>query len=199
MRVSDINPSALTELASLGIHVTRDNAAVASQSQVLFLCTKPDAIVPALKEVAGQLQRNAIIISIAAGLQLAALESAAPSGTKCIRVMPNTPALVGYSASAYTLGSSCTEADGKIVHALLSSFGTCVRVAEKDLNGVTGLSGSGPAYVFLFIEALADGGVRSGLSRAVAQQLAIQTVLGSAKLMEVTGKHPGQLKDQVAR
>lgn len=187
----------LRELSALGMHVSTDNAEVAQACRILFLCTKPDIVVPAVRQLS--LQPGTLLISIAAGLSLAAIEAAAPPDTKAVRVMPNTPALVGQSASAFALGARCTEADGQLVHQLLSSFGLALRVAEKDLNGVTGLSGSGPAYVFLFIEALADGGVRAGLTRQVAMQLAIQTVRGSAQLVEETGKHPGQLKDQVAR
>jgi pyrroline-5-carboxylate reductase len=122
--VSDINPHALSELGSLGIHVTRDNGLVASKSQILFLCTKPDTIVPALREVSSHLRPNTLLISIAAGLPLGALEAAAPPGTRVIRVMPNTPALVGASASAYTLGSACTDEDAKVVQTLLESIGT---------------------------------------------------------------------------
>ena len=195
--VSDPNSNALAEIKSSGIAVTNDNARVAEQSNILFMCTKPDIILPALQAIASRLKPNVLIVSIAAGLTLESIESIVPNH-KVVRVMPNTPALVGASASAFTIGQQCNDEDGALVQRLLSSIGLAVRVNEKDLNGVTGLSGSGPAFVFMFIEALADGGVRSGLTRTVAMQLAIQTVLGSAKLMESTGKHPGQLKDQVA-
>lgn len=201
LHVSDPNASTLTELRTLGMHAHQDNTAVVQACRVIFLATKPDVVVPVLKQLSqsNHLHPSTLLISIAAGLPLSTMESALPAGAKLVRVMPNTPALVGMSASAYALGRACTEEDGQIIQKLLESFGIALRVAEKDLNGVTGLSGSGPAFVFLFIEALADGGVRAGLTRAVAMQLAVQTVIGSAKLVEQTGKHPGQLKDQVAR
>lgn len=116
---------------------------------------------------------------------------------KLIRVMPNTPCLVGEVASAMCLGGRATEEDSKIVKTLFSAVGFCAVVDEKLLSAVTGLSGSGPAYVFLMIEAMADGGVRAGLPRDISQQLAAQTVLGSAKMVLETGKHPGSLKDMV--
>ncbi len=111
--------------------------------------------------------------------------------------MPNTPCLVGETASAMCLGGKASEADGDVVRVLFNSVGTIFKVEEKLLSAVTGLSGSGPAYVFVMIEALADGGVRAGLPRDIAQQLAAQTVLGSAKMVLETGKHPGALKDMV--
>ena len=111
--------------------------------------------------------------------------------------MPNTPCLVGEVASAMCLGGRATEEDSKTVKTLFSAVGFCAVVDEKLLSAVTGLSGSGPAYIFLMIEAMADGGVRAGLPRDIAQQLAAQTVLGSAKMVLETGKHPGQLKDMV--
>ena len=114
-----------------------------------------------------------------------------------IRVMPNTPALVGASASAYSVGSSATCADAEVVQEFLGSVGLALEVKEKLLDAVTGVSGSGPAYAFLMIEALADGGVAAGLPRDIAQRLAAQTLLGAAKMVLETGQHPGALKDAV--
>jgi pyrroline-5-carboxylate reductase len=125
------------------------------------------------------------------------MEAAGPSGLRVIRVMPNTPALVGASASAYAVGSSATCADAEVVQKFLASVGLALEVKEKLLDAVTGVSGSGPAYAFLMIEALADGGVAAGLPRDIAQRLAAQTLLGAAKMVLETGQHPGALKDAV--
>ena len=136
-------------------------------------------------------------MSIAAGVSLAKLEAAAPAGTRFVRVMPNTPALVGASASAYAVGTHATRADATLVHRLLAAVGLALEVKEKLLDAVTGVSGSGPAYAFLMIEALADGGVAAGLPRDIAQKLAAQTLMGAAKMVLETGQHPGALKDAV--
>ena len=125
------------------------------------------------------------------------LQDVAGEDKRLIRVMPNTPCLVGEVASAMCLGGRATEEDSKVVKTLFSAVGFCAVVEEKLLSAVTGLSGSGPAYIFLMIEAMADGGVKAGLPRDISQQLAAQTVLGSAKMVLETGKHPGQLKDMV--
>src|SRR5207237_5338008 len=124
-------------------------------------------------------------------------EGTLPGGARVIRVMPNTPALVGAGASAYALGKNATPADGELAKKLLSAVGTAFQVKENLLDAVTGLSGSGPAYVYQFVEALSDGGVASGLPRDIATKLAAQTVLGAAKMVLETGQHPGALKDQV--
>jgi pyrroline-5-carboxylate reductase len=138
-----------------------------------------------------------LLISIAAGVPLVRLENALPSGARVIRVMPNTPALVGASASAFALGKGATPEDEQLALKLLSSVGLAFHVKESLLDAVTGLSGSGPAYAFMMIEALSDGGVAAGLPRDVATKLAAQTLLGSAKLLLETGQHPGALKDMV--
>jgi pyrroline-5-carboxylate reductase len=137
------------------------------------------------------------LISIAAGVPITRLESALGDGARVIRVMPNTPALVGASASAYALGKSARPEDGELAQRLLSSVGVAFAVKESLLDAVTGLSGSGPAYVFLMIEALSDGGVAAGLPREIATKLAAQTVMGSAKMLLETGLHSGALKDMV--
>jgi pyrroline-5-carboxylate reductase len=138
-----------------------------------------------------------LVVSIAAGVTLARMEAAGPAGLRVIRVMPNTPALVGASASAFAVGSSATRADAQTVQQFLGSVGIALEVKEKLLDAVTGVSGSGPAYGFLMIEALADGGVAAGLPRDIAQRLAAQTLLGAAKMVLETGQHPGALKDAV--
>jgi pyrroline-5-carboxylate reductase len=128
---------------------------------------------------------------------LAKLQSGLPAGARTVRVMPNTPALVGAGASGFALGANARAADGELAQKLLSAVGLAVPVKESLLDAVTGLSGSGPAYVYQFIEALSDGGVAAGLPREVATRLAAQTVLGGAKMVLETRQHPGVLKDQV--
>lgn len=139
-----------------------------------------------------------LLISVAAGVTLAQIESKVPANVRVVRVMPNTPALVGQGATAIALGKSATKADEQIVLGIFGAVGTAYSVEEKMLDAVTGLSGSGPAYVFMFIEALADGGVRAGLPRPIALALAAQTVRGAASMVIETNAHPGELKDRVA-
>jgi pyrroline-5-carboxylate reductase len=143
------------------------------------------------------LRPDQLIVSIAAGISLKTLADGLGSGCRIIRVMPNTPCLVGCGASAYSRGPHATEQDAQLVQRLLSNVGTAVEVPEKLLDAVTGLSGSGPAYVYQIIEALSDGGVRMGLPRETATRLAAQTVLGAAQMVLSTGQHPGALKDAV--
>jgi pyrroline-5-carboxylate reductase len=137
------------------------------------------------------------MISIAAGVTLDRLQASLEPGVRLIRVMPNTPALVGASATGFALGKAALPQDGDLVHRLFASVGVAFPVKEALLDAVTGLSGSGPAYVYMMIEALSDGGVAAGLPRDIATQLAAQTVLGGAKMVLETGLHPGALKDMV--
>jgi len=183
--------------AELGVKTTASNSAVAKFSRVLILATKPDQVPAALEEIRSGFTERHLLISIAAGVTLAKLEGALRAGARVIRVMPNTPALVGAGASGFALGKCATAADGELAGTLLSAVGIAVPVKESLLDAVTGLSGSGPAYVYQFIEALSDGGVASGLPRDTATRLAAQTVLGAAKMVMETGQHPGALKDQV--
>ena len=173
------------------------NLAVTKAANVLILATKPDQVGAALAEISGAFTQNHLLISIAAGVTLAKFEAALPAGARVIRVMPNTPALVGAGASGFALGNHATAADGELAKKLLSAVGLALQVKESLLDAVTGLSGSGPAYVYQFIEALSDGGVAAGLPRDVATKLAAQTVLGGAKMVLETGQHPGVLKDQL--
>ncbi len=138
-----------------------------------------------------------LLLSIAAGVPIVTLEGGLEDRTRVVRTMPNTPALVGAGASAYAAGQYATAEDLQAVAAILESVGTAVCLSEKMLDAVTGLSGSGPAYIFLVIEALSDGGVEMGLPRDVATRLAAQTVLGAGRLVLETGRHPGELKDMV--
>jgi pyrroline-5-carboxylate reductase len=181
----------------VGAKPVASNAEAAKLADVLILATKPDQVSAALADISGVFTKNHLLISIAAGVTLAKLEGALPTGARVIRVMPNTPALVGAGASAFALGKSATAADGELAKKLLSAVGVAIQVKESLLDAVTGLSGSGPAYVYQFIEALSDGGVAAGLPRDIATRLAAQTVLGGAKMVLETGQHPGALKDQV--
>jgi len=195
---SDINEAACAAFAKdTGAKTTTSNLEVAKFASVLILAVKPDQVAGALSEVRGNVAEKHLIVSIAAGVTLARLEAGLSPGARVIRVMPNTPALVGSSASAFAPGKSATGADAEIATKLFSSVGVAFQVKESLLDAVTGLSGSGPAYVYLFIEALSDGGVAAGLPRDIATKLAAQTVLGAAKMVLETGQHPGALKDMV--
>lgn len=170
---------------------------VANRCEILFLAVKPQNVAAVMAELKPLLQPQHLIISIAAGITLSALETGLGAGRRVIRVMPNTPCLVNASASGYALGSAANTEDEQTVEMLLSAVGLAFKVPEHLLNAVTGLSGSGPAFVYVMIEALSDGGVRMGLPRDVATKLAAQTVLGAAKMVIETEQHPGQLKDAV--
>lgn len=180
-----------------GAKAVVSNLEAAKFARVLFLATKPDQAAAVLAEISDAFTRNHLLISIAAGIGLTKLEAALPAGSRVIRVMPNTPALIGAGASAFALGKNATAEDSELAKKLLCAVGVALPVKESLLDAVTGLSGSGPAYVYQFIEALSDGGVAAGLPRDVATHLAAQTVLGAAKMVLETGQHPGALKDQV--
>ncbi len=164
---------------------------------VLVLAVKPDQVGGVLAGIRDFVTDKHCLISIAAGVPLARLEAGLAAGARLIRVMPNTPALVGASATAFALGKAARPEDGELARQLFSAVGVAFQVKESLLDAVTGLSGSGPAYAYLFIEGLSDGGVAAGLPRDVATRLAAQTVLGSARMVLETGLHPGVLKDMV--
>jgi len=180
-----------------GARMVTGNTKVAELASVLFLAVKPDQTAAVLEEIRASFTPRHLLISIAAGVPIMRLESALPPRARVVRVMPNTPALVGTSATGFALGKAATRADGELVQRLFSAVGVAFPLKESLLDAVTGLSGSGPAYVYLFIESLSDGGVAAGLPRDVATQLAAQTVLGSARMVLETGQHPGALKDMV--
>ncbi len=193
---SDVIEAARDRAAAKGYNVTESNIEVAKNATTaVILATKPFAIPDACRDLASE-DSDALIISIAAGVTIETLEKLLP-GKRVIRVMPNTPCLVGQSAAAFALGNLANDSDREIAHTIFGSVGIAMEVKEVHLDAVTGLSGSGPAYVFQFIEALSDGGVRVGLPRAVATQLAAQTVKGAAEMVLQTGTHPGALKDTV--
>ncbi len=195
----DIDPRRLEEPRKMGCHVSGDNRSAVQRSDIVLLAVKPQVIDEVVKELAPLIDSDRhLIISIAAGISLSRLETLLPENTPIVRVMPNTPAQVLEGASALSFNAFVKENQREVARAIFSSAGSVVELDEKYLDAVTALSGSGPAYVFLFIEALADGGVRVGLSRDIALTLAVQTVLGAAKMVRETKAHPGVLKDQVA-
>lgn len=196
---SDVYPAAREAFTrETGAATAESNARVAQASDVLILAVKPQQIPALLEEIKGELAKKPLVISIAAGIPLKRLADLLGPGHRLVRVMPNTPCLVGSSASAFCLGGAASEADGALVQQLLAAVGLAVRLPEGLLDAVTGLSGSGPAYACLMIEGLADGGVRAGLPRDVALKLAAQTLLGTAQMVLESGQHPGVLKDAVA-
>jgi len=195
---SDVSAQARSSFSeATGAHATAANLEVAKQCTILVVAVKPDHVESLLKEIAPEVAEHHVVISIAAGVTLSRIEGALHSGTRVIRVMPNTPALVGASAAGFALGKFAKEGDAQLVTRLFSAVGIAYQVKEGLLDAVTGLSGSGPAFVYMIIEALSDGGVAAGLPRDVATKLAAQTVLGGAKMVLETGLHPGALKDQV--
>lgn len=180
-----------------GVHFTASNVDAVRRADIVVLSVKPQIMRKVLEEIAPALDERKLVISIAAGVPIAAIERKVGHGVRIIRTMPNTPALVGAGATALVAGEHATADDLRQARALFDAIGRSVVVDEPLLDAVTGLSGSGPAYIFLVIEALSDAGVKVGLPRTTAQDLAAQTVLGSAKLLLETGEHPGRLKDQV--
>lgn len=196
---SDVVAAAREQFAQqTGAAALESNDEVLTRSDVVFLSVKPQHFRPLLAELEPKIAARHLLISIAAGIPLAAMSATLGHERRLVRVMPNTPCLVGSSASAYCLGGGSTAEDGRLVEQLLGSVGLAICLPESLLDAVTGLSGSGPAFVCLVIEALADGGVKAGLPREVAQKLAAQTVLGTAKMVLETGQHPAALKDAVA-
>ncbi|MBK7153191.1 MAG: pyrroline-5-carboxylate reductase [Sandaracinaceae bacterium] len=194
----DLAQGALDKLsAAHGIHTTASTAEGVAGAAIVLLAVKPQVVQAVLPEVSKGIGRDALLVSILAGVSCATLEAGLPAGTRVVRSMPNTPSLVGRGATALAAGTHAKRADLDAATALFDAVGLTVEVPERSLDAVTGLSGSGPAYVFLFLEALADGGVREGLPRDVALRLAAQTVLGAATMLLETGSHPGVLKDQV--
>jgi len=199
VRMSDVDSTRLASLAeALEVLTPGDNRSLVQASEVVIVALKPAVVRQVLPELAAAIGRERLVVSIAAGITIAELEGMLAAGARVVRVMPNTPCLVGAGASAYALGSAATAADGEAVRSILDSVGISVEVPEGLLDAVTGLSGSGPAFVALVVEAMADGGVLAGLPRDVANRLAVQTVLGTARLLAETGKRPAELKDMVA-
>jgi pyrroline-5-carboxylate reductase len=184
--------------AELGIESTPDNGALCDFADIVILAVKPQIVDGVAREIAKKLGATKLLVSVAAGVPLSRIETRLAPEARVVRVMPNLPCIAGAGAAGYAAGAHATATDLEQVGLILNSFGVGMPVEEKYLDAVTGLSGSGPAYVFLFMEALADGGVQAGLTRDVALKLAMQTVYGAARLALESSKHLGELKDEVA-
>ncbi|MEW6171913.1 MAG: pyrroline-5-carboxylate reductase [Bacillota bacterium] len=196
--VSDIDTRCLQRLEDgLGVRTVQDNKHLVAEADIIVLAIKPNLVVPVLKDAGPFLRPEKTVISIAAGIPISVIEQNIPRLIPVVRVMPNTPCLVGEGASVYALGTNAGQRDAARAEAVFSSVGRVVAAKEALLDAVTGLSGSGPAFVYTVIEALADGGVRMGLPREMALILAAQTVLGGAKMVLESGEHPATLRDRV--
>ena len=196
--VSDVKADRLKFLHDThGVTTTQDNHELVKNCDVVVLAVKPQVFDKVLDAVGADFRPDQLLISVAAGVPVSAMEARLPPNARVVRSMPNTPATVDAGATAIAPGTHATEQDLEIARSLFAAVGRVVTLDETLLDAVTGLSGSGPAYVMLMIEALADGGVKVGLHRDTALLLAAQTVFGSAKLLLETGEHPGRLKDMV--
>ncbi|KAK4281956.1 hypothetical protein QN277_013394 [Acacia crassicarpa] len=196
IRTAHSNPARRAAFESIGVNVRSCNQDVIEDSDVVIFSVKPQVVKEVILQLRPLLTTKKLLVSVAAGVKLKDLEEWA-GHSRFIRVMPNTPAAVGEAASVMSLGGAATEEDGNLISKLFGSVGKIWKADEKYFDAITGLSGSGPAYIYLAIEALADGGVAAGLPRDLALSLASQTVLGAASMATSTGKHPGQLKDDV--
>lgn len=179
------------------VECTEDNLAVAGFSDVLFLSIKPDQYEKVIAEIKDEIKEDVIIVTIAAGITLDWMEARFGKAVKVVRTMPNTPSLVGEGMTAYCVNDRLTQKELNEVAAILGSFGKAEAVEESLMDAIPAVSGSSPAYVFMFIEALADGAVLQGIPRKQAYEMAAQAVLGAAKMVLETGTHPGELKDAV--
>ncbi len=198
-----ITATAKTEqtLASLkerfGICTTSDNEAAVKDADIIFLAVKPYLFPEIITQIKNAVKQDAIIVSIAAGQTITTVESMFGKEIKLVRAMPNTPALVGEAMSAVCANPNITEEELSLIISIFNSFGKCEVITESMMDVVIGVSGSSPAYVYMFIEAMADAAVADGMPRAQAYKFAAQSVLGSAKMVLETGRHPGELKDNV--
>jgi pyrroline-5-carboxylate reductase len=198
IKVSDLSEGRRNHLReAFGINTTPENKEAVKGSKIIILAVKPQVMSIVIEDIGPVVSSNHLVVSIAAGITAHSLEKKLPEGVRVVRVMPNTPALVQAGAAALCKGSAASQGDMDIVRQILEAVGKAVIVPEALMDAVTGLSGSGPAYVFTFIEGLIDAGVREGLSRTVAQELVVQTVLGAALMCQNTGKHPAELTAMV--
>lgn len=196
--VSAPRPERREEFSSkYGVRTAARNSDLLEGLDILILSVKPQIMQTVLKEIGKNVALETLVISIAAGISIASIESALAPGARVVRAMPNTPALVDAGATALARGSHASDIDLQVAKGIFEAVGLAVLLDESLMDAVTGLSGSGPAYVFLILEALSDAGVKVGLSRRTSQLLAAQTLYGSAKLVLETGEHPGLLKDMV--
>ncbi len=195
---SDVRREALASLWERhGVRLAQNNREAAAWGEVIVIAVKPHQVAEVLEEIAPEVGPEKLVVSVAAGVSLSFLEARLPEGVPVVRAMPNVPALVGAGMTELAPGRHAGAAAREKAEALFGAVGKVLTLGEEALDAVTALSGSGPAYVCLFLEALVDGGVRVGLSREVAFELAVQTLLGTAKMVQETGLHPALLKDQV--
>jgi pyrroline-5-carboxylate reductase len=180
-----------------GVNTTNSEKELAENCNIIILSVKPHIIPIVLKNLSGNVKKDTIILTIAAGISISVIENALGEDKKVVRTMPNTPAQVLSGMTAVTFNKNIENSEKEIIFKLLNSFGKSVEIEEKLMHAYTGISGSLPAYVYMFMEALADGGVLCGMPRNKAYEIVAQTVAGSAKMLLETGKHPGQLKDEV--
>lgn len=195
--IADIDESRQKRLREqLGVNVASDNVLTATNADIVLLAVKP-SVVPTVLDAIGEYLRSQLVISIAAGVSLDAMQSRLKDNIGVIRAMPNTPSRIGAGAIGFSAGRAVTPQQIDLAVKLFESVGICIEVPERLIDAVTGLSGSGPAYVYLMIEAMSDAGVRAGLTRPDALKLAAQTVYGAAKMVIDHNEHPAVLKDQV--
>jgi len=196
--VSDVVMEQIEGLrTTFGVLATKDNKKAVRDADIIILAVKPQNMAEVLEEISGSIDKGKLIISIAAGISTGFIEEYLKKGARVMRVMPNTPALIGEGAAAITRGSHATDEDFSLTRHIFEAVGIVVAVKEDLMDAVTGLSGSGPAYGFVIIDALADAGVNMGLGREIALKLAAQTLLGAAKLCLKGDKHPAELRDMV--
>jgi len=196
---TDIRPERCAHLAErYSIETGRTNSEAAALGQILILSVEPQVMDQVLDEIRPAVKVDHLVISVAAGYPITRAAAHLLPGVRIVRAMPNTPSSILEGVTALAVGPKVTEQDWAVARTIFESVGKVVVVEERLMDAVTGLSGSGPAYVYLMIEALADGGVKMGLSRPVAELLAAQTVLGAARMLIESGEHPAQLKDRVA-
>lgn len=196
--VSDVNDEGLKLVnGKYGVNITNYNCEVAAKSDILFLAVKPNVLYSVIDEIKDYVSENTLIVSIVAGQSMKKITEAFNKNIKLVRVMPNTPALVGEGMAALTPNGNVSDEEKGTLLKIFNSFGKAEIVAEYIMDTVTAVSGSSPAYVFMFIEAMADAAVMGGMPRSQAYTFAAQSVLGSAKMVLETGRHPGELKDMV--
>lgn len=196
--ISDKNENILNQtVEKYGVKSTHSNKEVSEQADILFLCIKPQFLYDVIAEIRDTVSEDTVIVSIVAGQSVKMIENAFAKTVKFVRVMPNTPALVGEGMTALTANANVTDCEKNIVSDVFNGFGKCEEVSEKLMDAVTAVSGSSPAYVFMMIEAMADAAVAGGMMRKQAYTFASQAVLGSAKMVLETAKHPAELKDMV--
>ncbi len=195
--VAEKRPDRAAELAErYGVEVV-DNRTAARRADTLLLVVKPQDMVTVLAEIAGDVRPGSLVVSLAAGVTTAVLEQHLPAGTSVVRVMPNTPALVDQGMAALSPGAHCNEVQLAEAEGLLRAVGRTIRVAERQQDAITAISGSGPAYIFFVVEAMIEAGVHLGLPRTMATELVVQTTYGAATMLRETGEHPVVLREQV--